>query len=216
MSALCYLCGSPLTAPTNRDHVPMKQLWTPEIRKQYSPQLDTLEVHPQCNSDFQSDEEYFVASILPFAPFTLAGKSHFSKMKNETIAGTKVPLKSMVKQQFHRQIGGIFLPNNIIAYSFDSARMRRVIWKIVRGLHFRHFHEILSSSCPATIEFFTNNNIPDHFKLFQGLDDNPEHGKYPAIFSYKYKTIEDEVNHNYWAMLFLDCVIVTAVFEERG
>jgi len=33
VDARCYLCGSPLSEPINRDHVPPQQFFAPEIRR---------------------------------------------------------------------------------------------------------------------------------------------------------------------------------------
>ena len=47
---LCYLCGEPLAEPVSDDHVPMKQLFAPEVRKKYNPSiLLTIPVHDRCN-----------------------------------------------------------------------------------------------------------------------------------------------------------------------
>ena len=32
---LCYLCGTPLGEPTSKDHIPLKALFPPEIRKKH-------------------------------------------------------------------------------------------------------------------------------------------------------------------------------------
>ena len=32
----CYLCGEALSAPINRDHVPPRRFFAPELRKQFN------------------------------------------------------------------------------------------------------------------------------------------------------------------------------------
>jgi len=71
---LCYLCAEPLTAPISDDHVPMKQLVTPKIRKAHNPSnLLTIPVHYRCNRSYQEDEDYFVHSLMPFARGSYCG-----------------------------------------------------------------------------------------------------------------------------------------------
>jgi len=211
--ALCYLCGKPLEPPTNADHVPMKQLWTPDIRKIHSPVLKTLKVHNQCNSDYQLDEEYFVASILPMAKGSYAGDSHYRKLENDVRAKKKIPLKQMVHQEFDFRPGGIFLPSGKVTKHFDRERIDRVVWKIVRGLHFIHHSEILPAKWRIVRDIFID-QPPDHFRWFMLQPDNPERGNYPGVFSYRFKQVTEQEKMQYWAMLFLDRIIITAFFHH--
>jgi hypothetical protein len=59
----CYLCGLSLTEPIDWDHVPMKQLYAPAIRRAHSPQLLIIPVHAD---GFQKDEDYFVHALMPY------------------------------------------------------------------------------------------------------------------------------------------------------
>lgn len=68
MPANCYLCGRPLSAPTSVDHVPPKQLFAPSVRKAHDLQLFTIPTHTACNTAYQRDEDYFVHTLMPFAP----------------------------------------------------------------------------------------------------------------------------------------------------
>jgi hypothetical protein len=77
---LCYLCGEPLAEPVSDDHVPMKQLFAPEIRKKHNPShLLTIPVHDRCNKSYQLDEDYFVYSLMPFAPGSYSGTALYQK-----------------------------------------------------------------------------------------------------------------------------------------
>jgi hypothetical protein len=63
----CYLCLKPLTAPTNRDHIPALQFFAPGIRERYNlSELLTVEVHQQCNSSYERDEQYLVYTLPGF------------------------------------------------------------------------------------------------------------------------------------------------------
>ena len=46
----CYLCGEALSAPINRDHVPPRRFFAPELRKKFKvTELITLPTHVSCN-----------------------------------------------------------------------------------------------------------------------------------------------------------------------
>jgi competence protein ComEC len=48
----CYLCGNALSEPINRDHVPPRRFFAPEIRKKFTvTELITLALRPDAFSD---------------------------------------------------------------------------------------------------------------------------------------------------------------------
>lgn len=210
---LCYLCGKLLCPPTNVDHVPMQQLWTPEIRKLHSPNLVTIKVHKSCNQLYQLDEEYFVASIMPFSKGTYAGESHYRKLAVEVASKLKAPLKIRILREFDFRPSELHLPKGKVAKRFDSIRFNRVLWKIVRGLHFLHFHEVL----PHDLTIYHDISIdepPEHFKIAMSQPDFVEHGSYPGVFAYRFAEFGRPNRVHYWAMLFLDRVIAMVWFHH--
>ncbi len=214
---LCYLCGQKLNANSNEnnlDHVPMRQLWTPEIRKSHNLNLVTLKVHQSCNREYQEDEDYFLATILPFSKGSYSGETHYRKLTSDIKANKNIGLKLQVLGEFSNRIGNILLPNGKVAKSFDTNRFNRIIWKIVRGLFFKHNNGVvLPLNWPIVRDLFID-SPPPHFRMFNSLPDIAEHGDYPCVFSYRYtKHIELNGLH-YWAMLFLDRIIVTVCFHD--
>src|SRR5688572_22161465 len=75
LPSLCYLCGAPLSAPIDWDHVPPRQLFAKVIRKKHSPNLLTIPVHAVCNKSYQQDEDYFLHALAPFGLMSYAGKA---------------------------------------------------------------------------------------------------------------------------------------------
>ena len=76
----CYLCGATLSSPTNTDHVPLRGLIAPAITQKHN--LDrvlTIRVHKRCNSAYTRDEEYFLASLIPFSRGSEAGDAIYAK-----------------------------------------------------------------------------------------------------------------------------------------
>jgi hypothetical protein len=96
----CYLCGQPLCAPTSVDHVPPKQLFAPAVRKTHKLQLLTIPVHAACNEAYQHDEDYFVHTLMPFAPGTYAGRAIYDEVLQKFRDGKKAGLTRRVLEEF--------------------------------------------------------------------------------------------------------------------
>jgi len=151
---LCYLCGHSLAPPIDHDHVPMQQLWAPELRKKHAPsQLLTIPVHKACNFAYQLDEDYFVKTILPFVRSSYSGDVLFRKSIQEYHRGQNRLLMQKVLREFDTRPSGLTLPANKIVKRFDGKRVSRVAWKIVRGLYFHHTGHYLPADWTRTVEF---------------------------------------------------------------
>ena len=106
-----------------------------------------------------------------------------------------------------RSPGGILLPG-LSAIEYDSARVNRVIWKIVRGLFNIELSRFLPDDTPHLVQYVHGSNT--------GLDPEPvqrilaivlgqeERGEYRRIFAYKHAMNPQENNVAAWAFLFWD------------
>jgi hypothetical protein len=122
----------------------MQQLFAPKIRRKYNvSQLITLDAHQACNSAYQDDEDYFVRTLTPFARGSEAGNAIYAKVLGDFRTGKQVPLTKMVLEEFDPNPSGLLLPGGKVVKRFQGERLRRVAWKIVRGLHFYHNNEVL-------------------------------------------------------------------------
>jgi hypothetical protein len=140
----CYLCSKPLAEPTSVDHVPPLLFFPKELRRKYNiSNLLTIPVHTACNLEFQLDEEYFVHTLLPMTRGSEAGDAHHARIFRKMQTGKNVPLVNMVMDEFKNVVKGVHLPANRVAKLIDHARFFRVLWKIIRGLHYHHTGEIL-------------------------------------------------------------------------
>jgi len=149
-ATICYLCGKPLAPPTNVDHPVMLQLFAPEIRRKHNvSKLITLDVHQACNAGYHSDEDYFVRSLMPFARGSEAGNAIYAKALDDFRSGKQVLLTKMVLSEFDPNPSGLFLPGGKVVKRFDGERLRRVAWKMVRGLHFHYTGEVLPEDWPT-------------------------------------------------------------------
>lgn len=210
---LCYLCGRPLTAPTSADHVPLKQLYAKDIRTKHAPNLLTIEVHKDCNSSFQHDEDYFVNTLAPFAHGSYAGTLLLQEVFAKYATGEKRPLVHKVLNEFQPNPGGILLPPGLVAKRFEGNRVHRVAWKIVRGLYFHECGEVLPENTPNNLQIAPPDKPPPA-EFLHALFNVPSRGKYPGVFDYKYVTVSQLNEFHYWGMLFWDRLILTMAFHN--
>jgi hypothetical protein len=206
---LCYLCGQSLSEPVGMDHVPMQQLYAPEVRKAHCPNLLTIPVHDGCNKSYQMDEDYFVTALMPHARGSYAGNAIYKRTLERYRGRRKVGLVRKVLADFDPRPSGLVLPRNQVVQRFDGDRIKRVAWKIVRGLYFRHQNRFLPEDLVTGVTLTPpDQEPPEHFQAFVALPDNEEHGQYPGVFAYRFQNFtEAHVNGHYWAMLFWDRII---------
>ena len=214
-TTICYLCGKPLCPPTNVDHPVMKQIFAPEIRRKHKvTKLLTLEVHQACNTAYKNDEDYFVHTLMPFARGTEAGNAIYAKVLNDFRIGEQVPLTIMVLSEFNPNPSGLFLPGGKVVKKFDGERLRRVAWKMVRGLHFYHTREVLPEKWPTVgVQIFGEETPPpDDVLCFVNFAQSQ--GVYPGVFDYKFDKFPDCNNLHYWALLLWDRIIFRVIFHD--
>lgn len=218
----CYLCGRPLSCPTSKDHCPPRALFTPEIRQQYNlSRLITLPVHRDCNESYSNDEEYFIATLVPFAPGSEAGNSIFNKLIGDTYGNEpKHRLAKKILREFEERPSGLHLPSGLVIKRQENDRIKRIAWKIVRGLHYYHSGSLLPESIPVAFGLTPpDQRPPDHFLYVRSLADDETHGIYGGVFDYWYQIENffldtDLEKWNYWALLIWDRIIMTLFFHD--
>ncbi|SRR5260370_13391288 len=186
-TTICYLCGKPLVPPTNMDHPVMQQIFAPEIRRKHNvSKLITFEVHQDCNTAYKNDEDYFVRTLMPFARGSVAGNAIYAKVLGDFRTGKQVPLTRMVLSEFDPNPSGLSLPGGKVVKRFDGERLRRVAWKMVRGLHFHHTGEVLPEKWPTVgVKIFAGETPPpDDVLSFVNIAQS--RGAYPGAFDYKF------------------------------
>ena len=210
---VCYLCGEPLASPTNADHVPPRQLYAKEIRKKHSPNLLTIEVHTDCNQSFQHDEDYFVNTLAPFGKDSYAGSALLREVFAKYQAGEKRPLVGKVLKEFEHAPSGILLPQGLVAKRIEGERVHRVAWKIVRGLYFHEFGEVLPDFTPNSLRIAPPDRPPPT-DFLQTLHDLPSLGAHPGVFDYKYVRFAELDDFHYWGLLIWDRLILIVAFHS--
>ncbi|MCF8105626.1 MAG: hypothetical protein K9K64_09095 [Desulfohalobiaceae bacterium] len=142
--SICYLCGKVLGDKISRDHVPPKQFYPKDLRKQGAPNLFSLPSHIVCNQAYQCDEDYFVMAIGSLAMDTSPGNSLWKDIAHQFARPQGERLGNMVFKEFNNRLpSGLYLPPGKVAKRFDAERVWRVVWKIVRGLFFKEYGRFL-------------------------------------------------------------------------
>jgi hypothetical protein len=216
---VCYLCGESLEDTINSDHIPPKLFFAPSIRQRYNlDKLLTAKVHQQCNQSYRMDEEYLVYTLMAYIRGSEAGLALYNYILAKYKRGDNVALVQQVLAEFERYPSGLYLPGGQLLQRRDGGRIRRVAWKIVRGLHFHRTGEVLRQDLvvSCTVTTHDDEKPPDHFIAFRDLPENPELGHYPGVFAYRFQIFPELKNGHYWALLLWDRIIVTVAFLDPG
>jgi hypothetical protein len=212
---VCYLCGLTIEGAISRDHVPPQQLWSPEIRRKFNvDQLITLPTHWTCNDSYKLDEEYAIRALSTAGYETPTGKSVVQHGWAKARRGKAVGLHRAILNSFDARPGGLHLPNDRVVLRIDGDRIKRVIWKIIRGLWFLEYQSSLPKETRylIVIQEPENKDTPQFEEFWNIVRAQPSRGKYQAVFAHKYFRFEEygEVLHG-WAMLLWDSVIVYCI-----
>jgi hypothetical protein len=213
-TTVCYLCGEPLDDAVDRDHVPPKQFYARQLRKQHDLNLFTLPVHSPCNKAFQKDEDYFVHSVGPAAMESYSGAALWRDISErcETHPQSKLLVK-MVLSEFDKRPSGFILPGGKVQKRFDDKRLWRIIWKITRGLFFKELGKALPEDLPIKREMYSpGENPPLAYDLLETVIPL---GQYPMVFDYRY-AVSKQHSIYLWEMLFWNRIIVLVGFHAPG
>jgi hypothetical protein len=213
----CYLCGKPLLDDISYDHVPPSLFYGEELRTRYNlSRLLTIPAHKACNRAFQSDEEYFVYTLMPFARGSEGGNAVWNQVFRKYRQQRNVLLVHQVHKEFLQKVGGVILPRTKIAKLIDAYRVHDVIWKIICGLYYHHNGVILPSVWTLGLTITPPGEPPpDHFLALtqEGLLQGDK-GAYRGVFAYSMHKFPDVNNLHYWAFLLWDKIIITAAFHD--
>ncbi len=209
---ICYLCGKQIVEDGNEDHVPPKQFFGKELRRQLNPDLTTLHTHKKCNSSFQLDEEYFVASLMPLIQESESGRSIYNDVKRRYDRGKNVGLVSRVYEEFDSNPSGLILPNDKILKRFDRTRINRIIWKITRGLYYIENCLLLPEETNHKILYtFPGEEPPKWFVYLKGMKGK---SNYPDVFDYLYLKETQDITGSIWVLLLWNQIITTTLFHD--
>ncbi len=209
---ICYLCGKELDQGISRDHVPPKQFYPKNIRKNSNPNLFTIPVHTSCNKEYQNDEDYFVHSIAPLSKGSFSGNEIWKDITNQFKRPQGNRIGKMVFKEFQERPSGLYLPKGKVVKRFDPKRVWRIVWKITRGLFFKEYGRFLPERTSNYFNVFSVNEKPPDY--FDAVRNTPSKGQYPGVFDYKFICVQEINNFHLWAMLFWDRLITVVAFHD--
>lgn len=188
----------------NRDHLPPKSFFACKNRHKSNINLIILKVHEECNKKYKEDEQYFLYTFLPTVRYTKSGRDIFeTNFDYLTKNPHGIRLGIHILNEFEEKPWGIYLPYGQVGKKYDVKRVRRVIWKITKGLFYIRKGDYLPDDVLRNPEIYNiaNQQPPELNKLFLGLSSL---GKYPDIFDYFYRELEvpNKGNLHCWKYLF--------------
>jgi len=128
-------CGGSLgNGKTNREHVPTRSL----LDQPYPENLPTFDVHPECNTQFSLDEEYFVA----FLASVLSGSTEPDSVRFPTVARALERNSSLRKRiDQSKRVRGSLWGSPEVQWTPEIEGVNRVIVKNARGHAFYELGE---------------------------------------------------------------------------
>ncbi len=207
VTKICYLCGQPIEGKISRDHVPPSQFFTKIFRKTQSPNLLTLPTHENCNKSYQSDEDYFFVALAGLNENAQIHEWLIGDVRKSIWREEAQGLRQAVLSEFSSTFSGIYLPDNLVAKKFDLKRANRVVWKIIRGLCYHNFLQVLPANVKHAIRYWQIQDKPP--KLYQeNLMMRPINGEYPQVFCYKYRRVINKDSLSaLWALFFWQSIV---------
>jgi hypothetical protein len=204
---ICYLCGQPIEGKKSMDHVPPSQFFTKIFRKTRLPNLLTLPTHEKCNKSYQSDEDYFFVALAGLNENVQIHEWIIDDVRKKIWREESQGLRQAVLSEFRSTFSGIYLPDNLVAKKFDLKRANRVVWKIIRGLCYHHYSQVLPANVKHAIRYWQVRDEPP--KLYRDhLMETPVLGEYPEVFIYRFARVSNKDSlSTLWALIFWQSIV---------
>ena len=147
----------------------------------------------------------------------MAGDSIFKKFMGDAHNDErKQRLAKKILREFEQRPSGLYIPPDLVVKRQDGARIRRIAWKVVRGLYSYHYGSLLPEAISVRCELIPpGRRPPEVLQYVCGLSDDETHGRYGGAFDYRFRVIETDLGKsNYWALLIWDRIIMTLCFHD--
>lgn len=208
--SLCVYCAKEKN--TTRDHVPPKNLF-PNPKPS---NLITVPCCDSCNKEKQKDEDYFRSWILfGKAGITNQGKIIWDQKLNRTYEkdiGLKKAIARSFKEVEIKTPSGIYLGKRL-AIQAEWNRIERVISKIVKGLYYFEYNEIMSNNVQIKVAHITyDKKMQDEMKKLLLL---PGKRKWYGIFEYARNRVESAKSNSAWLLLFFNSNLFAVLTRDK-
>jgi len=212
---VCYLCGQPIASPDwNRDHVPPARWFASAVKSKFNPNLRWLPTHEECNSSYRQDEEYFTVAFAGQLN-SASARAVFDDIRRGVAQGHQRGLVEQIASQF----GSVVLPNGGVAFQFEARRVRRVIWKIVRGLYFLELGRVLPEGQGHRIVIVGPHEVreaEEKYPWWALVRDTSALGEFGAVLDFKWTCwpLKNGIRAHAVAVLFWDGLLALVLFHD--
>ncbi|MBU0734082.1 MAG: HNH endonuclease [Proteobacteria bacterium] len=194
----CIYCGK--KPKRTDDHVPPKSFFP----KPRASDLITVPSCKKCNQGAGKDEEFFLATFMfSDAGISDAGKRLWSE-KLHRMYEKNLGLRRKIAQalEYTNVVTpvGLFLGRRM-AIKPDEKRFDKVISKIVRGLYFFEYQEVIPPVSSILCLFL---KTEEHFQAAKEYVNQLKSGTrgWPGIFEYRFNRLEKKHDESMWILLF--------------
>ena len=203
---ICAICGS--EAPLTKEHIPPKGIFL----KPRPINTITIFTCEKCNQDTKLDDEYFrfwVAAVGE--PDTKLGELWKKKVVGSSFERSPALLRKFQEDHLllrkHHSVDALKTYDNKIVpeelldrcYMVEAERINKVATKIVRGLYFHHYNQII----PSNVEFIVS-DAPIDIQILRMIIMSRKGmvGGEEGEFIYWYKFADHSNFHSKWVLLF--------------
>ena len=178
----CYSCGS---IATTRDHIPPKSFF----EKPLPDNLITVSACKNCNTGFSRDEEWFRNQILAMS-FSDRGRRLWTTRVRKALS-RKPAMKFEMRSNIIKRSDGLS------EIKFSQQRTNPIIQKIIQGLFYHHFKQMMSKNLQWDIYFNPKDNLLEKYSRFAKFFSIQE-----DAFRYAFVTADENSNYSLWWLLF--------------
>jgi len=219
---ICYLCGCTIQKiPENdqmslsMDHVPPKQFYPKQLRKNEDLNLQLVPSHKSCNEDYKLDEEYFYHCMYPvverYNP-NMARLMYVDLLRRSQKVQTQIIARKLLQNIKFITEGGIHLPAGVVQFAIEEYRIQRVALKIARGLLYLETNRYMPLENAKDIRLcLGEEEVPELYRLV--FKASLLKGACRKIFSYKYFEFD---THHLFCMLFWESFMFCTCFDSPG
>ena len=204
---LCCLCG--IRPATTKDHIPPKCIFPPPRPVD----IITVPACKKCNESTSAVDEEFRVFVSMFAGKRTAEAERL--WENQTLSTVKKNRRLLDKAKSACQPGYITSKHGIILGKVDLVvwddSMNQVIDKMIHGLYFYHFDEILADRVDITVKqvhIMTMNNI-ERAKFCECVKPLLCNSVADGQFIYRYARANDAPLSSVWLLIIHKSLVIT-------
>jgi len=196
---LCCLCG--LRPATTKDHIPPKCIFPPPRPVD----IITVPACKECNESTSAVDEEFRVFVSMFAGKRTAEAERL--WENQTLSTVKKNRRLLDKAKSACQPGYITSKNGIILGEADFViwddSPNQVIDKMIRGLYFYHFDEILADRANITV-----GQVKLTIAKVKCVKSLPCNSVGDGQFFYRYARANDNPLSSVWLLIFHKSLVI--------